>query len=100
MAIDDKYLQQDVLLTTLSPYIQNALTGYYGELTQYALNNTEIIELKRNNGDHYRFFWFTVVVKVKPFTGTHTHTPIGIDNITLKVNGHGIKVTNFSHKDI
>ncbi|WHZ00471.1 DUF3888 domain-containing protein [Neobacillus sp. YX16] len=94
-AENDKYLMSDAFLTTLSPHIGNAVVGRYGELTQYALYDIEIISLERTQNG--RTFDFNVVLKVFPFEKAHNY--IGADTLTLEVLPSGVNITNYKHEE-
>ncbi|MGE6376689.1 DUF3888 domain-containing protein [Peribacillus muralis] len=91
---DDKLLS-DAFITTLSPHIGNAVTGHYGELTQYALYDVKIISIKRTQSG--RSFGFIVVVKIFPFEKAHNY--IGADTLTLSVEPSGVNVKNYIHEE-
>ncbi|MBM7604800.1 hypothetical protein JOC75_002804 [Metabacillus crassostreae] len=93
-AENDKYLLPDAFLTTLTTHIDNAVVGYYGELTQYALYDTEIISIERTQTG--RVFSFTVVIKIFPFEKAHNY--IGEDTLTLEVVPSGVSVTSYKHQ--
>ncbi|MGD6967794.1 DUF3888 domain-containing protein [Rossellomorea vietnamensis] len=80
-AENDQTVITNAFLTTLSPHIGNAVTGHYGELTQYALYDIEILNIKRTHDG--RTFGFNIVLKVYPFKEAHNY--IGADTLTLEV---------------
>ncbi|MGD6804597.1 DUF3888 domain-containing protein [Rossellomorea vietnamensis] len=84
----------DAFLTTLSPHIGNAVTGQYGELTQYALYDIEILSIERTHNG--RTFGFNIVLKVYPFEEAHNY--IGADTLTLEVMPSGVNVTSYKHQ--
>lgn len=88
-------LIHDILLTTLSPHITNAVTGHYGELTQYALFDAKILDINRRTEGGYSY---TVKVEILPFEGAHN--TIGKDTITMEVNSAYITVIKYEHKDM
>lgn len=84
-------LLKDTFLVTLFPHITNALTGYYGELTQYSDENVISITRSNEGGND-----FNVVVKITPFVGAHN--PIGTDTLTLNITPGGVTVINYKHE--
>lgn len=88
-------LIHDTLLTTLSPHITDAVTGHYGELTQYDLFDAEILDIKRQTEGGYSF---TVKVQISPFIGAHN--TIGKDTITLEVTPGMVKVIKYEPKEM
>lgn len=93
-AENDEFILPDAFLTTLTPHIDNAVVGYYGELTQYALYDTEIISIERTQTG--RVYSFTVVIKIFPFEKAHNY--IGEDTLTLEVVPSGVNVTSYEHE--
>lgn len=85
---------RQVLLATLSPYISNAVTGYYGEIRQYGLYDAEILNIDRLSEGSYSF---KVKVLVKTFVGAH-NPPYGDEIITLSVSAAGVSVVQFEHR--
>ncbi|MGM0843360.1 MAG: DUF3888 domain-containing protein [Bacillota bacterium] len=94
-AENDTKIITDAFLTTLSPHVGNAVTGHYGELTQFALYDVEIIHIERlQEGEN---FGFKTVLIVYPFEKAHNY--IGADTLTLEILPTGVNVTNYEHKD-
>jgi hypothetical protein len=83
-----------VLLTTLSPHISAAITGYYGEPRLYGLYNAEILNIDRLSEGGYSF---RVKVIVKTFVGAH-NPPYGNEAVTMTVSPFGVSVEQFQHK--
>lgn len=90
-------LYQDVFMTTLLPYIQEAITKYYEENTGYspivAPYTPSILSIERPNG--YRTFVFVIKLEIMPYLGAHI--PIGVDHITISVSSGDVKVEKFEH---
>jgi hypothetical protein len=93
-AKEDEHILSDAFLTTLSPHISNAVTGFYGKFTQYALYDAEITSIKQTAEG--RSFEFKVVVKIFPFEKAHNY--IGMDTIKMDISPSGVSVTSYSHK--
>ncbi|WNR45053.1 DUF3888 domain-containing protein [Paenibacillus roseipurpureus] len=88
-------LTHDTLLTTLFPYLQQAVTSYYGHPKQFDLFNAKILHIKREREGG---FGFIVNVQVKTFEGAH-NPPYGTETITIDVNPARVSVTDYKHKD-
>ncbi len=86
-------LYKDMFITLMDPYINQALTKYYGQSYQYDLFNVNVISASRPEG--YRTFSFIVKIEVKPFVGAHNI--IGIDHITYKISPSVVKLEEFEH---
>lgn len=85
-------LYQDIFLTMLNPYIQNAINKYYGK--PYPVDPAvKILSIQRPNG--YRTFYFVIKVEVMPYQGAHNS--VGLDHITLSVDISDAKVERFEH---
>jgi hypothetical protein len=87
-------LINDTLLTTLSPHITNAVSGHYGELTQYDLFGAEILDINREREGGFSFI---IKVQISPFKGPHNK--IGEDTITMEVTPAFVTVIKYEHKD-
>ncbi len=90
-------LYQDVFMTMLLPYIQEAVRNYYEENTAYSPNvapyEPEILSIERPEG--YRTFQFVIKLEVAPYLGAHN--PIGVDHITVRVSPGEVNVEKFEH---
>lgn len=86
---------EDILMTTLSPSITNAVNGYYGSPREYGLYDAKIIKTERITEGSYGF---KVTVQVKTFVGPH-NPPFGLETITFYVSPGKTLVENFVHKD-
>ncbi len=90
-------LYQDVFMTMLLPYIQEAVSNYYEENTGYSPNvdpyGPVILSIERPNG--YRTFLFIIKLEVAPYLGAHNS--IGVDHITIRVSAGEVKVEKFEH---
>jgi hypothetical protein len=84
----------DTLLTTLNPYIGQAVIKYYGESKQYGLYDAKILNIER---PHEGGFTFKVKVQVTTFEHAHS-PPYGIETVTMEVDSSGIEVTDFQHR--
>lgn len=92
-----KELYQDILMTTLLPNIQGAVTSYYVKNTGYSPSvdpwQPDILYIERPNG--YRTFLFIIKLEVAPYLGAHNS--IGVDRITLRVASNEVQVLDFEH---
>lgn len=90
-------IYQDVFMTQLLPYIQDAVSNYYEENTGYSPKvdpwEPDVLYIKRPNG--YRTFLFEMKLKVAPYLGSHVS--IGVDHITLRVSSREVEVINYEH---
>lgn len=87
-----KYIIGSLLL----PYIQKSVGNYYTKfLTEMPLVDPwdiEILGVERPND----FYVFVIKIKVRPYVGPHLE--VGVDYITITVQGTGdVKVNNFEH---
>jgi hypothetical protein len=85
----------DAFITSLYPYINQAVTHYFGYPQQFDLYDAKIIEIKRPKKQEQ--FTFEVKVQVNTFVQAH-NPPNTIETITLAVNLSGINVINYEHK--
>jgi hypothetical protein len=85
----------DVFITTLYPYIYQAVTKYFGYPQSFDLYDAKIIEITRPKKQEQ--FTFEVKVQVNTFVQAH-NPPNTIETITLAVNLFGINVINYEHK--
>ena len=92
---DNNKLIDEAFITSLSGPITNAVTGYYGELTQFGLYDSKIIEIKKAENEEYSF---TVIVGISPFKGAHN--TIGQDKVTLEISPFGATVIKYEHNEI
>ncbi|MEC0241674.1 DUF3888 domain-containing protein [Paenibacillus dokdonensis] len=86
----------DVLLTSLSPAISNAISGYYGYPRLYGLYDAKILRIERVHEGEYTF---NVTVQVKTFVGAHNH-PFGLETMTIAVSPGSMLVSQFHHEGI
>lgn len=90
-------IYQDVFITLLLPYIEEAVTDYYEKNTGYSPSvdpwEPDIISIARPKG--YRTFLFVIKLEVSPFLGAHNS--IGVDRLTIRVSSGEIKVEEFEH---
>lgn len=90
-------LYQDVFMTMLLPYIQEAVSHYYEENTGYSPTvdpwQPDILFIERPDG--YRTFAFVIKLGVAPYLGAHN--PIGVDHLTIRVSPGEVSVEKFEH---
>lgn len=87
-------LYQDIFVTLLNPYIENAVKDYYGEPYNFDPWDVNILNIERPYGD--RTPQFVIKLQIKPYVGAHN--TIGIDNVTITVlPGGSTKVDKFEH---
>jgi len=87
---------KDIFCSLLLPYIQKSVDDYYTKyLTTGGLVDPwdiEILSVERPNNN----FEFVIKMQVRPYVGPHIS--IGVDNITITVEGYGeVKVNKFEH---
>lgn len=87
-------LMHDTLITSLSPYIDKAITQYYGYPKQSALFWTKILNIKREQQGGYSF---TVKLQVRTFEHAHS-SPFGNETMTMSVSPFGVKVISYEHQ--
>jgi hypothetical protein len=97
--LENKKLLQDTLLTTLNPYIYEAVQDYYEQMGEqsrsYDLYDAKILQLHRERPGEFSFF---IVIQINTFVGPH-NPPYGIEIISLKVTPSKIQVINYLHRD-
>ncbi len=86
-------LYKDVIASLIAPYISKAIENYYHDQYLYDLGRVKFLQIERPSG--YRSFIFIIKVQVQPFIGAHN--TIGVDNITIKIEGGNPTVENFEH---
>ncbi|BDR71718.1 Uncharacterised protein [Clostridium tetani] len=91
-------LYQDILYSMLTPYIQKSVDDYYTKFLSIKPivdpMSIDILSVERPNG--YRTFYFVIKMKVMPYVGSHN--TVGIDHITITVDGiDELKVNDFEH---
>ncbi|MFT4145916.1 MAG: DUF3888 domain-containing protein [Mobilitalea sp.] len=91
-------LYQDVIITALTPKINNAIADYYKDIFSetpfYDFSFIKILNIERSNGN--RTAYFIIKIEVKPFFGPHI--TVGKDIITIELSYPGTQVlTNFEH---
>ncbi|ARU60404.1 hypothetical protein CBW65_04475 [Tumebacillus avium] len=87
---------QEVLLTSLNPYISEATKQYYGEVRQYGLFDAKILDIQK---DPEQSFNYKVRVQIKTFIGAH-NPPEGLDTLTIHIDTSGGKVVNYEHREL
>lgn len=85
-------LYQDIFMSMLIPYIDEAVSNYYGKSLSVYIPG-KILSIERPNG--YRTLYFVIKVQVSSYEGPHNF--VGVDNITLSVAGKNIKVEKYEH---
>ena len=90
-------IYQDIVMTQLLPYIQDAVNDYYIEKTGYGPSvnpwQPRVLSVERPNG--YRTFLFIIKLEVAPYLGAHNS--IGVDQITLRVSSAKVEVLGYNH---
>lgn len=87
-------LYQDIFVSLLLWYIDEAVDDYYGTPYTVAPYQVKVLSVERPNG--YRTFAFLIKLEVLPYTGPHI--VVGIDHITIRVSsGPKIDVEKFEH---
>lgn len=91
-------LYQDIFISLLVPYIQKEVDKYYSkyltDTPMVAPYGVYVLSAERPNG--YRSFVFKLKLQVNSYTGPHIG--VGLDYITLTVEGTGdVKVEKFEH---
>ncbi|WP_310833164.1 DUF3888 domain-containing protein [Paenibacillus pedocola] len=96
---DSKELKlQDMLMNFLTPYINDAIWGYYQSLLlepplvyPYFV---EVVDSKRMNG--FRGFMLSITLDVTPVVGPHIS--VGEDRLTFEISaGPEVKLINYVH---
>ena len=87
---------QDIFCSLLLPYIQKSVDDYYSKFLIHGGLvdpwDIEILRIERPNNN----FQFVIKMQVRPYVGPHIS--IGVDHITITVDGTGeVKVNNFEH---
>jgi hypothetical protein len=86
-------LYKDIIARLLVPYIDKEIKKYYGRQYMYDLWSMKFLRIERLDG--YRSFAFTIAVEVQPFIGAHN--TVGIDEMTIKIEGETPTIENFKH---
>jgi hypothetical protein len=86
-------LYKDIIARLIVPYIDKEILKYYGRPYMYDLWNMKFLNIQRLEG--YRSFAFTIRVEVQPFIGAHN--TVGIDEMTIRIEGDTPTVENFKH---
>lgn len=86
-------LYQDIIMTLINPYIDEAIYDYYGQSYRYDLFGVEVLEAKRTR--EYRGFIFKMKIHIMPFTGPHN--TVGEDIVTIKISPSKTIVEKFEH---
>lgn len=86
-------LYKDIIARLIEPYISKEIEKYYGRQYMYDLWSMKFLRIDRPNG--YRSFAFTITVEVQPFIGAHN--TIGIDEMTIRIEGEIPTIENFKH---
>jgi hypothetical protein len=74
------------------PYIEDAVTNYYGKNVMTAPYMTKIIKASRNSSNQG---CYDLQIQVEPYTGPHIE--VGIDQVTLYIGSDSIRVVDFKH---
>lgn len=85
-------LYKDIIVTQLTPHIEQVIEEAYGIPLLFDLFDVEFLSIKR---DEYRGFSFIVKLQVKPFVGAHN--VVGIDDIIVSITPEETKVIEFEH---
>lgn len=90
-------LYQDVFITLLTPYIQEAVNEYYGmvkgENPGVDPYFVKVLNVVRPDG--YRTYNFIIKFKVTPYIGAHNM--VGLDHVTVEIELGKVKVIKFEH---
>jgi hypothetical protein len=86
-------LYKDIIARLIEPYISEEIEKYYGRQYLYDLWSMRFLKIDRPLG--YRSFAFAITVEVQPFVGAHN--TIGIDEMTIRIEGETPIVENFKH---
>jgi hypothetical protein len=86
-------LYKDIIASLITPYISKSVQGYYGHQYLFDLSSIKFLRIERPMG--YRSFLFIIKVQIMPFIGAHN--VIGIDNVTIRIEGQNTKVEKFEH---
>lgn len=86
-------LYKDIIASLIFPYIPIEIEKYYGQQYLYDLWNMKFLQIDRPHG--YRSFIFVIKVEIQPFIGAHN--TIGIDDITIRIEGGNTTVEKFEH---
>ena len=88
-------LYQDIYMSFLTPYIDEAVSPYYGRHVTVAPYDVKILSVSRPNG--YRSFIFRMKVEVQPYVGPHLS--VGKDHLTILIKA-GPEVIVEKHEHI
>ncbi len=91
-------LYQDVIITALTPTIQNAIDDYYKNVLSYLpgydSSFIKILNIERPNGD--RTWHFIITIEIEPYIGPHI--TVGKDRISIDLSYPGQpEVLKFEH---
>jgi hypothetical protein len=86
-------LYKDIIARLIVPYIDKEIKRYYGKQYMYDLFSMKFLRIERLGG--YRSFAFTIKVEVQPFIGAHN--TVGIDEMTIRIEGDTPTIENFKH---
>ncbi|MBI6871139.1 leucine-rich repeat domain-containing protein [Clostridium aciditolerans] len=84
-------LNQQFILSMLSPYIDEDVKNYYGEFRQYM--NAGILDIEQIDRG------YRLKIRIETFVGPH-NPPYGIDTLTITKNNSEIKVEEFKHENV
>jgi hypothetical protein len=84
----------DTLLTTLDPYISDAIVKHYGEPKQYSLSDAKVINITRKSEGGFSFI---VKVQIKTFE-LALNPPYGKETILFEVTPTGVVVVDYKHE--
>lgn len=84
-------LYEDYILSTLFPYINEAIKQYYGEDRQFM--NAGILDIKKEFG------YYELKVRITTFVGAH-NPPYGLDTMTIVKDRSEIYVKDYIHEEM
>lgn len=85
-------LYSEIIISLLDPYIENAISVYYGGPTPYDPWTIKIVNITKP----YDKRLYNVVLNVTPYTGPHIQ--LGEDQIAFTINVNGnVLVNKFEH---
>lgn len=91
-------LYQDITLTMLRPYIDNAIDNYYRNYLKnspgFDQTSQNVLSIDRPNGN--RTAYFIIKIQVTPYFGPHVS--VGVDNVTFKISaGDEVQIVECEH---
>lgn len=89
-------LYQDIIMSFLTPYIEEAASDYYRRSLIVAPYSVKILSMERPNG--YRTFAFRMVLEVVPYVGPHLS--VGVDHLTITIQPGGeVLIEDYVHTE-